>query len=101
MQLRAEMLVLLSLMALLMLSERGACQVEVPDIEFPYVLRIAEGNVLFVHGHEYRDSVIFTYEPGDSLRMEGMAILPPPPFPSEPMSEENPIGDETSLLGCN
>jgi hypothetical protein len=87
---RARVTVLVLLIVLVTLQAGIAlCDGEEGDMEFPYILRIAEGNVLFAHGYEYRDSVAFTYEPGDSLRIEGMAILPSPPFPSEPMSEEN------------
>lgn len=89
MQASVKVLILLVVGVVLVLPVIGSAQVEVPEVEFPYVLRIAEGNVLFVHGYEYRDSVTFTYESGDSLRIEGMAVMPSPPFPSEPMSEEN------------
>jgi hypothetical protein len=66
---------------MLVVPRVGWHEVKGEDIAFPYVLWIAEGNVLFVHGHEYRDSVVFTWEPGDSVRIDGMAVLPARPRP--------------------
>ncbi len=57
------------------------------EIEFPYLLKIAPGNVLIVHGHDFRDEVWITWEPGDSLRVEGLPILPLPPVPRKVLSE--------------
>jgi hypothetical protein len=65
-----------------------AASVEHKDaIRFPYLLTIAPGNVLVVHGHVFRDSVLITREPGDSLRVEGLPIYPLPPVPRKVISE--------------
>ncbi|MFH1311654.1 MAG: hypothetical protein ABIJ00_00350 [Candidatus Eisenbacteria bacterium] len=58
-----------------------------PSIEFPYVLKIAPGNVLVVYGHVIRNEVLVTWEPGDSLRVEGLPILPKPSVPRIVLSE--------------
>jgi hypothetical protein len=81
MRTKVEVLILLMVVAALVLPGPGSAQVETRDIEFPYVLRIVEGNVLFVHGHRCRDSVVVTWEPGDSVRINGMAVLPARPTP--------------------
>jgi hypothetical protein len=64
-------------------------------VEFPYLLRIAEGSVLVVHGHDFRDSVWITWENGDSMRVEGLPVVPPPPVPRKVLSE----GAYASLYG--
>lgn len=58
------------------------------EVEFPYLLKIAPGNVLLVHGHEFQDEVLITWDLGDSLRIEGMAILPTPPVAPRLIDEE-------------
>ena len=88
MQARVDVLILSMVLVALVLPAKGSAQVETQGIEFPYVLRIAPGNVLIVHGRVYRDSVTITWEPGDSLRIEGMAVLPAPAIPPKVISEE-------------
>jgi hypothetical protein len=89
-KMRAKVGVLIVVLGLIsiVLPLSAKSQVERPDIEFPYVLRIAEGNVLVVHGHVFRDSVVFTWRPDDSLRIEGMAVMPAPPVPPKTFTEE-------------
>jgi hypothetical protein len=52
-----------------------------------YTLTIAPGNYLFIYGHEFHGDVACTLEPGDSLRIGGLPVLPrradPPPVLSE------------------
>jgi hypothetical protein len=88
MRVRVDILILIVGLAEVLLVGCGSCQDEVPAIEFPYVLRIAEGNVLVVHGRVFRDSVTFTWEPDDSLRIEGLAVMPSPPVPPKTYTEE-------------
>jgi hypothetical protein len=64
-------------------------------IEFPYLLRIAEGSVLVIHGHDFRDSVWITWEYGDSMRVGGLPVVPPPPVPNRTLSE----GSYASIYG--
>lgn len=52
-------------------------------VEFPYEIEIAPQNVLFVDGYEFHGKVTCTWEPGDSLRIEGIPILPRRPRPRE------------------
>ncbi len=70
---------------------RGSCPVRKERapivVEFPYLLRIAEGSVLVVHGHDFRDSVWITWEYGDSMRVEGLPVVPPPAVPRKILSE--------------
>ena len=51
------------------------------SVEFPYAVRIAPQNMLFVDGHEFHGEVVFSWEPGDSLRIEGIPVLPRRPLP--------------------
>jgi len=95
MRARVDVLILSMVLAALVLPTMGSAQVEVPDIEFPYVLRIAPGNVLVVHGRVCRDSVTFTWEPEDSLRIEGMAVAPAPPMPPKTYTD----GDLAKVYG--
>jgi len=57
-------------------------------VEFPYEIEIAPQNVLFVDGYEFHGKVTCTWEPGDSLRIEGIPILPRRPLPFGPPAEE-------------
>jgi len=43
---------------------------------FEYTLTIGPGNYLFIYGHEFHGDVICTLEPGDSLRIGGLPVLP-------------------------
>ena len=88
MRVGVEVLILVVILAVVILPEVDMGQVETPDIEFPYVLRIAEGNVLVVHGRVFRDSVTFTWAPDDSLRIEGLAVMPAPAMPPKTYTEE-------------
>ena len=50
--------------------------------EVRYTLTIAPGNYLFIYGHEFHGDVVCTLQPGDSLRIGGLPVLPrrlPPP----------------------
>lgn len=58
------------------------------SLEFPHRLRIAPGNVLFVHGHEFRDEIVFTWQEGDTLRIEGLPVLPPPSAPTSRLADD-------------
>jgi hypothetical protein len=69
---------------------RGRCDDGKELVEFPYVIKIAPKNILFVDGHEFHGEVLCTWEPGDSLRIEGIPVLPrrPPPIPGQPKRTE-------------
>jgi hypothetical protein len=56
--------------------------------EFRYTLTIAPGNYLFVYGHEFHGDVACTLEPGDSLRIGGLPVLPRRPEVAIEISEE-------------
>jgi len=74
--------------ALLSVSTGVALADEVEEeITFPYLLKMAPGNVLVVHGHDFTGEVWLTYTPGDSLRVEGLPIYPLPPDPPRVFSE--------------
>lgn len=63
------------------------CSGEGEETEFPYSMTIAPGNVLFVQGHEYHGEVWVTWEPGDSVRIDGYAVLPTPKSPPKQLSD--------------
>jgi hypothetical protein len=67
---------------------RGRCDDSKGLVEFPYVVRIAPQNVLFVDGHEFHGEVVCTWEPGDSLRIEGIPVLPRRVVRGEPTEDE-------------
>jgi hypothetical protein len=61
---------------------------ESESLEFPYLLRIAPGNVLFVYGHEFRGDVVISWDPADSLRIGGLPVHPRPALPPAVLPEE-------------
>ena len=62
------------------------------EITFPYLLKMAPGNVLVVHGHDFTGEVWLTYAPGDSLRVDGLPVYPPPRIPPKVLSEAGLAG---------
>jgi hypothetical protein len=70
-------------------------------VEFPYTLEIAPGNYLFVDGHEFHGEVVCTWEAGDSVRIEGIPVLPSRPAPRRERSESELMekyGDDAFML---
>ncbi|MFH1312368.1 MAG: hypothetical protein ABIJ00_03995, partial [Candidatus Eisenbacteria bacterium] len=65
------------------------CAREGEGIELPYRMRISPGNVLFVQGREYRSDVSITWEPGDSVRINGLAVFPVPKPPPKQIPEND------------
>jgi hypothetical protein len=63
------------------------CGEEGEDIEFPYLLKVAAGNALIAHGHVFQSDVWCRWGPDDTLRIEGLAVLPSPVHPMPPLSE--------------
>ncbi len=71
-----------------LLTSMTGCSDTDEEDGFSHLLKIADGNVLLVHGHVLTDDVQITWVPGDSLRVNGMAVFPPPPVPPKVFSEE-------------
>lgn len=67
---------------------RGRCDGKPDVIEFPYQVVMAPQNLLIVDGYELRGRVVFTWEEGDSLRVNGIPILPSRRSPFGPTDEE-------------
>jgi hypothetical protein len=63
----------------------AGCGATESELEFPYKLKIADGNHLFVMGRHLGGDVILTWEKGDSVRIEGMAVYPSPRPPALPL----------------
>ena len=57
-------------------------------IEFPYRFRMVPNHVLIVHGRHIEGDVELDWEPGDSLRINGVAVIPFPPSKPREYSEE-------------
>jgi hypothetical protein len=82
---------------------RGRCDEGEDVVEFPYTVEIAPGNYLFVDGHEFHGEVVCTWEPGDSVRIEGIPVLPSRPVPRRERSEAELMekyGDDAFMLEC-
>lgn len=67
---------------------RGKCDDKADVIEFPYQVVMAPQNLLIVDGYELRGKVVFTWEEGDSLRVNGIPIVPSRLSPFRPPPEE-------------
>jgi len=57
-------------------------------IEFPYRFRMVPNHVLIVQGRHIEGDVELDWEPGDSLRIDGVAVIPFPPSKPREYSEE-------------
>jgi hypothetical protein len=80
---------------------RGRCDEGEDVVEFPYTVEIAPGNYLFVDGHEFHGEVVCTWEAGDSVRIEGIPVLPSRPVPRRERSESELMekyGDDAFML---
>ena len=58
------------------------------EIEFPYRFRMVPNHVLIVHGRHIEGEVELDWERGDSLRINGIAVIPFPPSKRREFSEE-------------
>jgi len=70
----------------------NGCSAEQEDLgqylEFPYTIKIAPENRLYVHGHEITGEAVCTWAPGDTMRINGLAVLPTPRSPEKVIPEE-------------
>ncbi len=59
-----------------------SCADKETALQSPCTIKIAPGNYLFVAGHEFHGEVVCTWAAGDTLRIEGIPVLPRriPPF---------------------
>ena len=78
----------LCLVVLCLYPSFAGCGGSEPEIVFPYSLEIAEGNHLIVMGHHFTGTVVLTWEPGDTLRIEGIPVVPKRKLPERRPSEE-------------
>jgi hypothetical protein len=79
-------------LGMMVLVLRGRCDEDEDVVEFPHTIEIAPGNYLFVDGHEFHGEVVCTWEPGDSVRIEGIPVLPSRPMPRKEPSEAELMG---------
>jgi len=79
--------VVVAILGMMAVVLRGRCDEGKDEVEFPYTLEIAPGNYLFVDGHEFHGEVVCTWEVGDSVRIEGIPVLPSRPVPRKERSE--------------
>ncbi len=84
----AVLILWVSLGAICTIVALAGCASDDEGIVFPYTVAIAEGNHLFVMGHHFTGVVAFTWEPGDSVRVVGMAVYPIPKAQPKQISEE-------------
>jgi hypothetical protein len=85
---RSLPLLYLHILFLCLCPSIAGCGSSEHPIQFPVSFEIAEGNHLFVMGRHFVGPVTLTWEPGDSVRVEGMAIHPVPEGPPREISEE-------------
>lgn len=74
---------------------RGGCDRKPDANGFPYQVVMALQNLLIVDGYELRGGVVFTWQEGDSLRVNGIPILPARRSPFGPTKEK----DEERVMG--
>ncbi len=48
------------------------------SLDFPYTIKIAPENRLYIHGYEITGEAHCTWAPGDTMRINGLAVLPTP-----------------------
>ncbi|HVP58626.1 MAG TPA: hypothetical protein VMU02_11055, partial [bacterium] len=78
-------LVLLSMSAAV--ADTGS-PTQTEQLKFPYLLKIGAGNVLIVHGRQMSGSVTITWAAGDTVRINGVGVYPPPRVPPKQFSEQ-------------